>query len=162
MLWSFGFYSGMKSVGLFLGALVAVGLAGCASQNSGWLDSPLKDTQWQLVTVEATQGDVGREFVGNSVDIQMDLQASGRAQFVLGCDQGSTRWNAEYERVISQGDIRFYGMQVAASSCEPDVTVQRFLRDFDFMQGYVLIQNHLYLNTQANEMIYGWRRIDAP
>jgi hypothetical protein len=150
----------MKSVRMFFVMVFALAAAGCANDTGRWLDGPLKDTSWQLMTIQANQGDQGREFVGNSVDIRMTLNATGMADFILGCDQGTTRWNAEFERVPGQGDIRFYGMQIAASSCEPDLIVQRFLRDFDFMQSYVLAQNHLWINTQANEVTYGWRLID--
>jgi hypothetical protein len=140
---------------VFLGAL----LGGCASSSQGWVNSPLKDTKWQLLTIEAPRGDKGREFVGNTVDITMELQASGSAVFKLGCEKGQGSWDASSSMINTKGEFFFRNMELAASSCPPDLLVQRFLGDFDFFSGYVLIQNHLYLNTQSNEAIYGWRKI---
>lgn len=130
----------------------------------GWLDEPLKDTTWQLMTIEANTGNAGREYVANKAKVVMTLRASGDAEFTLGCEKGSSDWRAGWERIKEQGQIFFDEMQIAAAPtpCEPDLVVQRFLRDFEFLQSYVLIQNHLYLNTQANETTYGWRKVQSP
>lgn len=142
---------------------MALGLAGCAAPGQGWMGAPLKDTSWQLVTIQANNSDAGRDYVANKANVVMNLKASGDAEFVLGCETGSTDWEADWERVDIQGEIRFDEMQMNATStpCEPNLVVQRFLRDFEFFEGYVLIQNHLYLNTEANATTYGWRKIEA-
>lgn len=143
--------------------LVTLGLGACAAPDRGWMGSPLKDTSWQLVTIEANNNDFGREYVANKANVVMNLKANGDAEFVLGCETGATDWMASWERVDVQGSIQFDQMQINATPtpCEPNLVVQRFLRDFDFMRSYVLIQNHLYLNTEANETTYGWRKIES-
>ena len=151
----------MKSLRVFFGVLFVSLLAGCATEGSGWLDAPLKDTSWKLITIEANTGSAGREVVANATDIVMNLRANGNVDFTLGCEQGSTRWESQPGDTLDQGQIRFYGMQIAAASCEPDRVVQRFLQDFPVMRSYVLIQNHLYINTMANETTYGWRRVST-
>jgi hypothetical protein len=150
----------MKSVRLLLGLLFVSLLAACATEQSGWIDAPLKDTSWKLVTIEDNRGSEGRRVVSNTTDIQMNLRANGDVDFTLGCQQGTTRWESSPGDTLDQGAIRFYGMQIAATSCEPDQVVQRFLQDFKVMRSYVLIQNHLYINTMANETTYGWRQIN--
>jgi len=144
-------------------SILAVGvvLVGCADPGRGWMGSPLKDTSWQLVTVESRAKDGGRQYVASQVDIEMTLRASGDAAFTLGCEQGTTDWRATPDRVDTQGEIRFYAIEVAASSCEPDLIVSQFLDDVTFLKGYVLIQNHLYLDTEANEKTYGWRKLSS-
>lgn len=138
-------------------------LAGCASPDQGWMGSPLKDTAWQLVTIESKTGDAGREYVANKANIVMNLKASGDAEFTLGCETGASNWEAGWERIDLKGDIRFDELQINATSspCEPNLVVQRFLRDVEFLEGYVLIQNHLYLNTAAYQSTYGWRKIQV-
>lgn len=152
----------MKPLRIFVIALTLLALAGCASTDRGWLGSPLKDTSWQLVTVESKTGDAGREYVANSADLLMHLRASGAADFKLGCETGTTIWRADYERIESMGEITFEAMEIAATAtpCEPNLVVQRFLRDVEFLEGYVLIQNHLYLNTRAHQTTYGWRKVE--
>ena len=127
------------------------------------MGAPLKDTSWQLVTIESKTGDAGREYVANKANIVMNLRASGDADFTLGCETGSTDWEASWERIEVQGDIHFEDMQINATSspCEPNLIVQRFLRDVEFLEGYVLIQNHLYLNTRAYQTTYGWREVES-
>ena len=126
------------------------------------MGSPLKDTSWQLVTIESQTGDAGREYVANQANVVMNLRASGDANFVLGCERGQTDWEAGWERVETMGEIRFEEMEIdaTASPCEPNLVVQRFLRDVEFFEGYVLIENHLYLNTQADQTTYGWRKVE--
>jgi len=136
-------------------------LTGCAAPGQGWMGSPLKDTSWQLVTIRSNADDSARQYVASKVDVTMTLRASGDAYFELGCEQGTTRWRATPEAVDTQGEIRFYPVELAASSCEPDLIVNQFLGDVAFLEGYVMIQNHLYLNTQAREKIYGWRALES-
>jgi hypothetical protein len=153
----------MNHLRVLLISAAVLAMAGCASPDQGWMGSPLKDTSWQLMTIESKTGDAGRDYVANKADVRMTLLASGDAKFTLGCEQGSTDWRAGWERIETQGEIHFDEMLIDAPSspCEPNLVVQRFLRDVQFMDGYVLIQNHLYLNTQANETTYGWRKIQA-
>lgn len=152
----------MKSIRLIFVASCVLALAGCATPGQGWMGSPLKDTAWKLVTVQSRTNDDGRQYVANKVDITMTLNANGDADFVFGCEQGSTDWRATPGAIESKGEIRFYPVELDASSCEPDLFVQRVISDVEFMQGYVLIQNHLYLNTAANEKTYGWRQMPLP
>jgi len=144
---------------LAVGVSVSASLAGCAEPGQGWMGSPLKDTAWKLVTVESSANDAGRQYVANQVDITMTLRASGDAFFVVGCEQGTTDWRATPGAIESKGEIYFQSLELAASSCEPDTAVQAFISDVEFMQGYVMIQNHLYLNTRANAKTYGWRQM---
>lgn len=149
----------MKSARLMFLAVGLLTLAGCGAPGQGWMGAPLKDTAWQLVTVESKSGDQGREYVASKVDISMQLLANGDAKFDFGCDQGATDWFAKPGAVDTKGEIEFYAIELAASSCAPDLMVNRLISDAPFLEGYVLIQNHLYLNTQANQKIYGWRQI---
>jgi len=152
----------MKPIGLLFIASCVLALTGCATLGQGWMGSPLKDTAWKLVTVESRANDAGRQYVANEADITMTLNASGDADFVFGCEQGSTDWRATPSDIESKGEIRFYPVELDASSCEPDLFVQRVIGDVEFMQGYVLIQNHLYLNTAAYAKTYGWRQMPLP
>lgn len=138
-------------------------LAACAAPGQGWMGAPLKDTDWKLVTIQSNVNETGREYVANETEITMSLRANGDAQFTIGCEKGSTDWVATAGEIDSKGEIRFYPLEIAATDgiCDPGLIEQRFLRDFDFMRGYVLIQNHLYINTMANEVVYGWRKIEA-
>jgi hypothetical protein len=153
----------MKPIRLLAISVFAVFVSSCASPGQGWVGAPLKDTSWKLVTIESKTNDSGRDYVANKADIVMNLRASGAADFKLDCEQGQTDWEASWERLETMGEIRFYPMQITASSsvCEPNIVLQRFLRDFDYMSSYVLVQNHLYINTQANEVTYGWRKIES-
>lgn len=153
----------MKLSNLLAISLTSLVLAGCASSDQGWMNAPLKDTAWQLVTIESKTGNAGRQYVANKANVVMSLRASGDADFTLGCKQGTTSWQANWERVQTMGSIHFEEMQTAATSlpCEPDLVVQRFLSDVPFFEGYVLVQNHLYLNTRAYAATYGWRKIEA-
>ena len=127
------------------------------------MDSPLKDTTWQLVTVQSNTSDRGREYVGSMAEIVMTLKASNDASFKIGCQQGESTWRSSKPSLTNaKGEIEFDDMEIAASSCPPNLLVNRFLRDFDFFQDYVLIQNHLYISTQANEATYGWRKVQSP
>lgn len=143
--------------------LAALILVACASPNQGWMGSPLKDTSWQLVTIESQTGDSGREYVGNKANVVINLKASGDADLLLGCETATTQWESGWERIELKGEIRFDEVEMNATSspCEPNLVAQRFLRDVEFLEGYVLIQNHLYLNTAANQTIYGLRKIEA-
>jgi hypothetical protein len=149
----------LKPTRLFCCLASALTLAGCAAPGQSWMGAPLKDTAWQLVTIESSSGDAGRQYVAGEVDISMQLLANGDAKFDLGCDKGGTDWYARPGRIDTKGEIEFYPLELAASSCEPDLTVNRLISDVPFLEGYVLIQNHLYLNTQANAKIYGWRQM---
>jgi len=143
---------------LALGVSVSTALVGCAEPGQGWMGSPLKDTSWKLVTIESSD-DAARQFVASKVDITMTLRASGDAFFLLGCEQDTTDWRAKPAMLDTQGEIRFDAIELQASSCEPDLIVKRFVEDVPFLEGYVMIQNHLYLNTPSNEKIYGWRQM---
>ena len=149
----------MKLLRLLIILLFPFVLAACAADGQGWMDSPLKDTRWKLVTIEATGNNLGREYVGNSIDITMNLKASGDADFKIGCQQATSDWRVQPKMVLTEGEIEFDTLEIAASSCEPNTIANRFIRDFPFFQGYVLIQNHLYLTIQRGEATYGWRRI---
>lgn len=125
------------------------------------MDSPLKDTSWRLVTIQSNNGDSGRQFVSNEADIIMTLRASNDADFKIGCQQGNSVWRVYPGALPVKGEITFDDMEIAASSCAPNLVVNRFLRDFNFFQDYVLIDNHLYISTQANEATYGWRKVQT-
>lgn len=152
----------MKLLRIFSISVLALFLAACAAPGQGWMGAPLKDTSWRLMTVQSNVNESGREYVANESDITMNLRANGDAQFTVGCQKGSTDWVATPGEIDSKGEIRFYPLEIAASDavCAPGLIEQRFLRDFDFMRGYVLIQNHLYISTMANEVVYGWRKIE--
>ena len=143
---------------LALGVSVSTALVGCAEPGQGWMGSPLKDTSWKLVTIESSD-DAARQFVASKVDITMTLRASGDAFFLLGCEQDTTDWRAKPAMLDTQGEIRLGAIELQTSSCEPDLIVTRFVEDVPFLEGYVMIQNHLYLNTPSNEKIYGWRQM---
>lgn len=136
-------------------------LVGCAAKDQGWMDSPLKDTSWQLVTIQSNNSDRGREYVASMAEIVMTLKASNEASFKIGCQAGVSDWRIYPSMVNTKGEINFEEMEIAASSCPPNLLVNRFLRDFEFFQDYVLIQNHLYISTQANEATYGWRKVQT-
>jgi len=152
----------MKLSHWLVAPIAALALTGCASTDRGWLDAPLKDTAWQLVTIESSTNNAGRDYVANKAEVVMTLDANGDADLTLGCEQGSMSWEASWELIETQGEIRFEGLEITApdSPCEPNPVVQRVLKDIEFFQGYVLIQNHLYLNTRANAATYGWRKIE--
>lgn len=146
-----------------LALALGVALSGCGSPDQGWMGAPLKDTSWQLVTIESKTGDQGREYVANKANVEMHLKASGDAEFVLGCETGSAEWEAQWERVEVKGEILFEDLEInaTASPCEPNLVVKRFIGDVEFLDGYVQIQNHLYLNTRAYQTTYGWRKIES-
>jgi len=152
----------MKLFRFFIISLFALLVAGCANSTRGWVGSPLKDTSWQLVTIESKSSDEGRRYVANDAKVIMNLRASGDADFVLDCETGSSDWIATPVRVETQGDIEFDAMEIMATSspCEANAVVQKLLGDLEFLEGYVLIENHLYLNTQASAAIYGWRKTE--
>jgi hypothetical protein len=149
----------MKHASLMLCVSTVLAVTGCAAPGQGWMGSPLKDTAWQLVTIESSTGDAGRQYVAGKVNISMQLLANGDAKFDLGCEQGTTDWYATPGNIESKGEIEFYALELAASSCEPDLVVNRMVSDVPFLEGYVMIQNHLYLTTRANQKIYGWRQM---
>lgn len=150
----------MKLFRIFTISLLALFVAGCATSTRGWVGAPLKDTSWQLVTIESKSSDEGQRYVANDAKVIMNLRASGDADFILDCETGSSDWTATPARVETQGDIEFDAMEIMATSspCEANAVVQKLLGDLEFLEGYVLIGNHLYLNTQANAAIYGWRK----
>lgn len=147
----------LRLLGLFL---VVSLLNACASSQQGWADSPLKDTTWRLVTVESRMNDLGRQYVGSMADIQMTLLASGEAKLKIGCQNGQSEWRATPTMLLTKGDIEFEMLEIDASSCEPNILVNRFKRTFRSFQGYLIVENHLYLVTQAGEAIWGWRRVE--
>lgn len=154
----------MKLFRFFAISLLALFVAGCASSTRGWMGAPLKDTSWQLVTIESKSSNAGRQYVANDAKVVMNLRASGAADFTLDCETGSSDWIATPVRVETQGDIAFDAMAVMAapSPCEVTAVVQNLLGDLEFFEGYVLVENHLYLNTRAHATIYGWRKVETP
>lgn len=141
--------------GLLACGLLAVALAGCATQRehtapagaaTGAATGGLGGTSWQLVKIMSmddsvyTPGDRSLYTLAFGSDGSLTLRAD--------CNRGAGGWSSE-----AAGQLRFGPIAATQALCPPGSLHDRYLSQFEWVRSYVIENGHLFLATMADGSI---------
>jgi len=109
--------------------------------------SDLPGTNWQLVQFQSGDGSIltPEEAAIYTVEFGKD----GKVSVVAGCNRGTGTWTSTPPSGLSFGPLA-----TTRAMCPPGSMSARFLRDFEYMRSYVIVDGHLHVSLMADGGIY--------
>lgn len=117
-------------------------------------ESPLDDTQWQLVDIQF-MNDTSRQ-PDNPSRYTLDLKPDGTAQIRSDCNSATGSWKAEGSRLT-------FGRLASTRALCPDTSLDEVYRaQFKWVRSFVIRDGLLFLATMADGAIIEFRPMTEP
>lgn len=145
--------------------LAGVGLAGallaaCASSPPDTAAAhkiALSGSAWNLVSFTSSSDAVGVIRPQVPEQFQLAFGADGRAAFRFDCNRGSGSWQADAGDAGS-GSLRFGAVATTRAMCPEQAMNARLPGDIEYVRGYRIVGDKLFLSLMADGGIYEWSR----
>ncbi|MCG2590893.1 META domain-containing protein [Rhodohalobacter sulfatireducens] len=119
-------------------------------------DLSLYGTSWKLVEIESMSDEVGTLNIENSSSYIMDLWPDGNVTMQLNCKFVNGNWQAKTAADGKSGTFEFSPLAATLPSCPPPAYDERFLSQAEFVRGFIIKDDQLYLSLMADGGIYRW------
>jgi len=141
-------------------ALTGTLLAACASSPSDTANAQktgLAGSAWNLVSFTSSSDAVGVVKPQTSEQFQLEFGADGKAAFRFDCNRGSGSWQAD-GTATGSGSLRFGAVATTRAMCPQQAMTARLPGDIEFVRGYRIIGDRLFLSLMADGGTYEWSR----
>lgn len=140
----------------FAGAL----LSACASSPADTASAQkpvLAGSAWNLVSFTSSSDEVGVIKPQAAEQFQVAFGTDGKAAFQFDCNRG----NGSFETVDTadgSGSLRFGAVATTRAMCPQQAMSARLPGDIEFVRGYRIVGDRLFLSLMADGGIYEWAR----
>lgn len=146
---------GIAGIGL-AGALISACASGPAD-TAGAQKAVLAGSAWNLVSFTSSSDEVGVIKPQALEQFQVAFSADGKANFQFDCNRG----NGSFETVDTldgSGSLRFGAVATTRAMCPQQAMSARLPGDIEFVRGYRIVGDRLFLSLMADGGIYEWAR----
>ncbi|RNF27858.1 hypothetical protein NM04_26190 [Massilia aurea] len=154
-----------------LGALAPVsrvagmGLAGallsaCMSSpadTAGGQKAVLAGSAWNLVSFTSSSDEVGVIKPQAVEQFQVAFGTDGKAAFQFDCNRGTGSFEA-VDTAEGSGSLRFGAVATTRAMCPQQAMSARLPGDIEFVRGYRIVGDRLFLSLMADGGTYEWAR----
>ncbi len=89
----------------------------------------------------------------------MFLKADGTVNMNIDCNRAKGTWLVEPSSDPSNGRFEFGPLAITAMACNPTATDEKIVKQAEYIRGYLLKDNRLYLSLMADGGIFVWESI---
>jgi heat shock protein HslJ len=145
--------TGCSGVGTTPGAAPEIASSENAASSSA---NPLADTEWRLVEIQAMDDGIGVVRPDEPSLYTMRLNADGTVHMRLNCNRANGSWTAESSADPANGRFSFGLLAATKALCPPPSLDEKIAADANYVHGYLMKENRLYLSLFADGGIYAW------
>ena len=116
--------------------------------------SPLADTQWQFVEFQSMEG--GPSNPTDPTVYKMHLNEDGTVTMTINCNRAKGTWSAEPSSDPMNGRFNFGPLAVTSMVCPPPSMDELITVQAQYVRGYLLKGDRLYLSLMADGGIFVW------
>lgn len=120
----------------------------------------LAGTRWQLVEFQSMDDAVGTTRPEDPTLYVMELKDDGTAAMQLNCNRASGNWSAQPGSDGTSGTFEFGPLAMTRALCAPPSMDEQIAAQSEYVRGYLLRDERLYLSLMADAGIYVWERIE--
>lgn len=145
--------------------VAGMGLAGallsaCASSpadTAGAQQAVLAGSAWNLVSFTSSSDAVGVIKPQAAEQFQVAFGTDGRASFQFDCNRGSGSFETADTAGVS-GSLRFGAVATTRAMCPQQAMSARLPGDIEYVRGYRIVGDKLFLSLMADGGVYEWAR----
>ena len=144
--------AGMGLAGALLSACVSSPPDTASAQKTA-----LAGSAWNLVSFTSSSDEVGVITPQALEQFQMVFGMDGKAAFQFNCNRGT----GSYETVDmpdGSGSLRFGPVATTRAMCPQQAMSARLPGDIEFVRGYMMVGDKLFLSLMADGGVYEWSR----
>lgn len=146
-----------RAAGMGLAGALLSACAASPPDTAGAQKSALAASAWNLVSFTSSSDTVGVIRPQASDQFQLEFGADGKAAFRFDCNRGSGSWQA-VETPDGSGALRFGAVATTRAMCPPQAMNARLPGDIEFVRGYRIAGDRLFLSLMADGGVYEWSR----
>jgi heat shock protein HslJ len=121
-------------------------------------NNPLENTSWQFVEFQSMDDSIGTKRPRDPSLYTMSLDEDGTAYMRLNCNSARGQWSFEPGKDGVSGRFAFGPLAVTRAMCPPTSMDKSIAADTQYIRGYLLDNDRLYLSLMADAGIYVWER----
>jgi len=128
------------------------------SSTNAIANNPLANTSWQLVEFQSMDDSIGTKRPGDPTLYTMNLDEDGTVNMRLNCNSARGQWSFEPGQDGVSGRFAFGPLAVTRAMCPPPSMDASIAADTQYIRGFFLDNDRLYLSLMADAGIYVWQR----
>ncbi len=117
---------------------------------------PLADTDWYLFGIQSMDDAVGTVRPEDPFLYTMRLNADGTVNMRLNCNRANGTWTIEPSADPTNGRFEFGPLAMTRALCPPPSLDERVAAQAEYVRGYMLKDERLYLSLMADGGILVW------
>jgi len=129
-----------------------------SSSPSSNSNEPLSNTSWHFVEFQSMDDSIGTKRPSDPSLYTMNLNDDGTVKMRLNCNSARGQWSFEPGKDELSGRFEFSSLAVTRAMCPPPSMDERITVDAQYIRGYLLKDEKLYLSLMADAGIYVWER----
>jgi heat shock protein HslJ len=129
-----------------------------APNASSDFNNPLSNTSWQLVEFQSMDDSIGTVRPEDPAHYTMKLDDGGTVEMRLNCNSARGRWSVDPSGEGGSGRFEFGPLAITQAICPPPSMDERIAADTQYIRGYLVKNDKLYLSLMADAGIYVWER----
>lgn len=122
-----------------------------------WAQSQLANTQWQFVEFQSMEG--GSSSPADPTVYTMRLDGDGTVTMTINCNRATGTWSSEPSSDPMNGRFNFGPLAVTSMACPPPSMDELISVQAQYVRGYLLKGDRLYLSLMADGGIFVWESI---
>ncbi len=119
-------------------------------------ETPLAGSAWRLLHFQSMDDSVGTIEPQASQVYTLRLNADGTVNMELNCNRATGSWSVEPSADGRSGGFHFGPLAATRALCPPPSLDERIVADAQYVAGYLLRNDNLYLSLMADAGIYAW------
>ena len=136
---------------------VSVSLSTAASHSR----NPLANTHWRLLEFQSMDDIIGTKRPTDPSLYTMTLDEDGTVKMRLNCNSAHGKWSCEPDQDGVSGRFTFGPLAVTRAICPPPSMDAGIAADTQYIRGFFLDKDRLYLSLMADAGIYVWERMQG-
>ena len=137
--------------------MLLTGTIASSSPNSNF-NEPLTKTSWHFVEFQSMDDSIGIKRPRDPSLYTMNLNDDGTVKMRLNCNSARGQWSFEPGKDGVSGRFEFSSLAVTRAMCPPPSMDESIAADTEYIRGYLLDNDRLYLSLMADAGIYVWER----
>ncbi len=121
-------------------------------------DNPLAGTDWQLAEFQSMDDAQGTTRPDDPALYTMRLNGDGTVSMRLNCNRATGTWTAEPSADPGNGRFGFGPLAMTRALCPPPSLDELVAAQAEYVRGYLLKDDRLYLSLMADGGIFAWDR----
>ena len=141
----------------FVVVFAAVGRPSVAAETG--FENPLAGTSWQLVEFQSMDDATGTLRPDDPSLYTLRLNGDGTVNMRLNCNRANGTWSIEPSADPSNGRFEFGPLATTKALCPPPSLDEMIAAQSQYIRGYLLKDDQLYLSLMADGGIFAWEPV---